>query len=124
VRFDDYLMRAIEQLTQAIAHILRLSKAGMNDEAESELSDAYGKLLGNDRVFLDMVDSNTLANLLGSPDKVRVLAKLSALDAQLAERRGDGTRSALLRARAEQLRAIAQRDDPQPGDDTLLDELS
>jgi len=123
VRFDDYLLRALEQFTQAIARIVRALRGQDEQLAESEIAGAYEALLGGDKVFLDMVDANTLANLLGSPDKVRVLAKLSALEGQLATQRGDTARATRLQRRAQELVAIAHRQDPQDADAQLLDDL-
>jgi hypothetical protein len=114
--FDDYLMRMIKQIGEAIASIVRKLRGGKLDDAEQELAEAYDGLLEHNRSFLDMVDANTLAMLLGSADKVRLLARLSWLDAQLAEARGDGDGGARLRARAEQLLAIAHRDAPEASD--------
>jgi hypothetical protein len=124
MRFDDYLLRAIEQLSQAIARIVRALRGGDAEQAEQELSQAYDALLGGDRIFLDMVDAATLANLLGSPAKVRVLARLSALEAELARGRGDDALAERLKQRAHALAAIAHREDPQDGDDQLLSDLS
>jgi hypothetical protein len=123
VRFDDYLLRALEQFTQSIARIVRALRGQDEELAEREIAGAYDALLGGDRVFLDMVDTDTLANLLGSPDKVRVLAKLSALEAELAQRRLDPARAERLQQRARDLVARAHRDDPQASDETLLSEL-
>ncbi|MDB4975646.1 MAG: hypothetical protein JWN48_3987 [Myxococcaceae bacterium] len=123
MRFDDYLLRAIEQFTQSIARIVRALRGDQEEEAEREIAGAYDALLGNDRVFLDMVDPATLANLLGSPAKVRVLAQLSTLEAKLLEKRGQAGRAQSLRERALTLLAIAGREDPQAGDDRLLGDL-
>jgi hypothetical protein len=124
MRFDDYLLRAIEELAQAVARIVRSLRGGDIQQAEQELSQSYDALLGADRVFLDMVDAGTLANLLGSPAKVRVLAQLSALEAELARRRGDDSLAERLKQRAHALAAIAHREDPQDDDDRLLSDLS
>jgi hypothetical protein len=123
VRFDDYVLRAIEQLSQAIASILCALKAGSVDEAEAQLASAYEALLASDQVFLGMVDSATLANLLGSPEKVRILAKLSLLEARAVEARGENPRAAQLRSRARELAQLAQRDDPRVGGESILDDV-
>lgn len=109
--FDDYVMRMVKQLTQAVASIVRKLRRGDVEDAARELAEAYDALLEHNRSFLDMVDSGTLANLLGSSDKVRLLAQLSWLDANLARARGDGAGEARLRTRANQLLAIAARED-------------
>ena len=124
MRFDDYLLRALDQFNKAIARIIKALREDDEQLSESEIAGAYEALLGGDRVFLGMVDAATLANLLGSPDKVRVLARLSALDARLALKRGDVTRSERLQTRAHELLAIAHRDDPQEGDADLLSDLA
>jgi hypothetical protein len=111
VRFDDFILRAIAQLAQAVARILKRVQAGEHVEARAELSEAYDALLGADRVFLGMVDAATLANLLGSPDKTCLLAKLSLLEARLAEAHGDAMQAEQLRARARTLSALAREAD-------------
>lgn len=123
MKFDDYLLRAIEQFTKSIARIVRALRGEEHEEAEREIAGAYDALLANDRVFLDMVDPGTLANLLGSPNKVRVLAQLSALEGKLMQTRGEPARARVLEARALALLAIAHREDPQEADTTLLTEL-
>jgi hypothetical protein len=110
--FDDYLMRTIKQLSEAIASIVRKLRGGKLDDAQLELAQAYDALLEHNRSFLDMVDHATLATLLGSSEKVRLLAQLSSLDARLCEARGDVAGAARLRARASALIAIAAREDP------------
>jgi hypothetical protein len=123
MRFDDYLLRTLEQFNKFVARIVKALRDEEEQVAESEIAGAYEALLGGDRVFLGMVDTATLANLLGSPDKVRVLARLSALEARLVEKQGDAVRGQRLLVRARELLAIAHRDDPQDGDATLLTDL-
>jgi hypothetical protein len=123
MKFDDYLLRALEQFTQSIARIVKALRGDDEELAESEIAGAYDALLGDNRVFLEMVDAGTLANLLGAPDKVRVLAQLSALEAKLLQRRGQPERAARLHERARALLAVARRDDPQAGDEALLNDL-
>jgi hypothetical protein len=119
--FDDYVMRMVKQLTEAIASIVRKLRGGSLDDAAHELADAYDALLEHNRSFLDMVDTETLAHLLGSTEKVRLLAQLSWLEANLAQARGDSAREAQLRTRARQLLAIAAREDPSINDSFLHD---
>lgn len=123
MRFDDYLLRTLEQFNKFVARIVKALRDEEEQVAESEIAGAYEALLGGDRVFLGMVDTATLANLLGSPEKVRVLARLSALEARLVEKQGDAVRAQRLQVRARELLAIAHRDDPQDGDATLLVDL-
>lgn len=114
--FDDYVMRMVKQLTEAIASIVRKLRGGSFDDAAVELAAAYDALLEHNRSFLELVDADTLAHLLGSSEKVLLLAKLSWLEANLAQARGDSAREATLRTRARKLLAIAARED------TSLDE--
>ena len=108
MRFDDSLMRAIEQLAQAVARIFKRVQSGEHAQAEAELSEAYDALLGADRVFLGMVDAVTLSNLLGSAEKTCLLAKLSLLEARVREARGEVQAATALRARARALSALAR----------------
>jgi hypothetical protein len=114
--FDDYIMRMVKQLTEAIASIARKLRGKSLDEAATELAAAYDALLEHNRSFLDMVDTDTLAHLLGSTEKVQLLAQLSWLEANLQV----GTpREAVLRERARKLLAIAAREDPSCNESTL-----
>lgn len=122
MRLDDYLMRTIEQFGQLIAAMVGKLNDGSVDEAEQELTQAYDALLGGDRVFLEMVDAQTLAHLLGSPEKVRVLSRLSRVEARIRQHRGEPELAARLEARAQALSALAQRADPQEHDTTILDD--
>lgn len=123
MRFDDYLMRMVAQLTQAIARIVRRADSGERAEAREELAEAYTALLGNDRVFLDMVDTRTLARLVGSADKVRLLAKLSATEARIARLEAEPERARRLHERARELASIAHDEAPEDVDGALLAEL-
>lgn len=105
--FDDYVMRMIKQLTEAIASIVRKLRGGDIDDAARELDQAYDDLLEHNRSFLDMVDTKTLATLLGSSEKVRLLSQLSSIEADIAETRGDTAATTRLRTRAAQLLKLA-----------------
>ncbi|HEX5655814.1 MAG TPA: hypothetical protein VFX59_01410 [Polyangiales bacterium] len=110
--FDDYMMRMVKQLTEAIASIVRKLRGGSLEDADQEIAAAYDALLEHNLSFLELVDTDTLAHLLGSNEKVQLLAKLSWLEAELAQARGDTTRESQLRTRARKLLAIAVREDP------------
>lgn len=112
MRFDDYVMRNVRALADAIGKILGLVKAGQNLEAETQVRAAYDTLLGGDAVFLGMVDTATLANLLGTPEKTGMLAKLSLAEARLAEAQGDDARAERLRTRARELAEVVRRELP------------
>jgi len=92
---DDWLQRQIQQIADAIAHIAGAS-AGATEEVDDLLDDAYGKLLGPHREFLNAVDPATLAHLLGDPARIRALAELTALEMQ---RTDDPATAARLRHR-------------------------
>lgn len=71
--------------------------SGPSQELDEAIDDAYGQVLGHHREFLDVLDPPSLAHLLGSDDRVRALAKLTALD---LERTTDESIRARLRRRA------------------------
>src|SRR5688500_7106217 len=73
---EDYIHRLIRQFVEAIARI-----AGFRDQRDykralAATEDAWEGLLGHPRSLVEVVDTPTLARLLGDPAKMRVAAKL------------------------------------------------
>jgi hypothetical protein len=97
----DYILRMIEQLTEAIARVVGLKEAGKLDEALQLARETAGGIFGPLLRTLDEVDSATAANLMGDGDKVSAYAALLAEQADIHERRGDARR-----ARADHRRAL------------------
>src|SRR5436190_13512878 len=72
---EDFLMRLIRQATEAIARMIRKRDDGEYDAAQRDADGAYD-LLGIPRELCDVVDTPTLAGLLGEAEKIRVAARL------------------------------------------------
>jgi hypothetical protein len=73
----DYLLRMIEQFTQAVARILGLSSEQKFTEARRELDGAY-RALGLSRSMLDSLDESSLRILVGEPKLLAVAMLLAA----------------------------------------------
>jgi len=106
---EDYVTRQIRAIAAMIARMTGLRLEGKADEAHAELELAYGELLGERNRLVRMVDAKTAASLLGSAEKIQLFAQLVGEEAEQAR---DSDRSDLLRARAEELRAEAERRKP------------
>jgi hypothetical protein len=75
---DDYLMRMVRQLAQALARIAGLRNAGLLDQAERELDRALASLGGIDPRLAEQADAATLLSLVQDPARRDALARLLA----------------------------------------------
>jgi hypothetical protein len=101
---QDYLMRMVEQLTAVIARMLGLRKSGRATQALAEAEHGYD-LLGLPSGLIDVVSAPALAELLGSPEKIRLVADLLEEEAASLDALGD-PRAALKRTLAAELRRL------------------
>lgn len=99
----DYLMRLVQQLAAVMRRILRLQEQEKYDQAQQEVEEAYGELLGLERELLISLAPATAAPLLGEAGKIRIAARLLQADAELAGRRRDPEAAYSLRSRALEL---------------------
>jgi hypothetical protein len=106
---DDYVLRQVEAVAAILARIVGLRLDGEPEEARTGLEGAYTTLLGSQAGLLRRVDSNTAAKLIGSSERTLSFA---ALIEEEAEQESDEGRSALLRARAAELRLKAEQKEP------------
>ena len=74
---DDYLMRHIEAVAQAIAHVAGLNRREEHEQALAAADAAWRELLTGPLERLDQIDSATLVSLLRTPAKLRAAALLS-----------------------------------------------
>jgi hypothetical protein len=74
---EDYLMRLIRQLVDALARIAGYRKQGEYDRAMAEVARAWEEL-GVPRDLVTATDGQTLAELLREPARQRVAAELLA----------------------------------------------
>jgi hypothetical protein len=97
----DFLERAIERLVQALAALLKLGRAGRTEEALAQLQQTGGELLGGmDVRVLRRMDPASVVRLLSPPEKVLLLARLVAAEAELHAAAGDAPRAARTLAEA------------------------
>lgn len=83
---NDYLLRQTRAIAAMLARIAGLRVAGEADEARVELDQAYGALLGPQKEIVRRLDPSTAAALIGSPDRMVLMARLQEEERAL---RGD-----------------------------------
>ena len=96
---QDYLMRAIQQLAEALRQILKLQKLGLLQEALAEIFATNQSLVGLDAQLFDLLDSATLVRQLGA-ERLEIAALLITEEAEVRQALGDFPRSFVLRRRA------------------------
>ena len=99
---QDYFMRMVEQLAAIIARMMQLRTSGRAADALAEAEHGYD-LLGLPAGLIDVLSAPALAELLGSPEKIRLVADLLEEEAaSLAD-----PRASQKRALAAELRALS-----------------
>jgi hypothetical protein len=112
---NDYIMRLIEQVVRAIARMLQLTEKGEFDQAIKKADDVYD-MLGVNKDLLDAMDTPSLANLLGHPDKMRLVARVCREEARVHKMKGDPLSAQNRNRKALELFLEARAADPQPDD--------
>lgn len=79
----DLILRAIEQLAQALARVAALVAGQKHEEALAELDEAELALIGPQLRSLARLDSTSAALMLHSPERVRSWALLIAQRARV-----------------------------------------
>jgi hypothetical protein len=120
---EDYIMRLIRQLIDAIARIAGFRKRGEYDRALQEVARAWDDL-GVPRELVLATDRETLLSLLREPAKQRIAAELLAEEAHVVQAKGDPLHAAALRRRAIELFASARDAEPTADDDGAIAELA
>jgi hypothetical protein len=105
----DYILRAIEELGQAIARVVALVADQKLDLALSAIDEAERALLGLDLGKLETADATTVSLLLHNPDRVRGWARLLAERASVLGMRGDAEPARRVARRSRALYAAAER---------------
>jgi hypothetical protein len=90
---DDFILRMLDQVAEAIAHVLTGRGPVALPLAEQELASAYLELTGSSRALVASLSSEQLLAILGAPARFHrergyVLARLLEADAALIERSG------------------------------------
>ncbi len=83
------MLRSIKQFVELLARALKLGSAQKKDEAMRVLEAGCLSILGITYRELTFVDSASAANLLGTPHKILLFAKLLDGMRQVAEAAGD-----------------------------------
>src|SRR6188768_52430 len=120
---EDYLMRQIKLVAEALARMLKLRREGKYDEA-IEVADSLYEELGIPRGLHDVVDTPTLASMLRTADAIRMAAQLHVEEGHIHKARGNPVTAMMKYKRAHELMLEARALDPVEEDDTMLLELS
>lgn len=120
---EDYLIRQIKQLAEAIARMLKLRTEKRYDEAIAAADTLYEEL-GIPRGLHDVVDTPTLASMLRSADAIRVAAHLQVEEGHIYKAAGDPLMAFTKYRRATELVLEARALDPKREDDAMLLELA
>lgn len=73
---DDHVMRMVRQLTEALARLAGLRKAGLLDQAAEELDAAFASLGGIDPLLVRHGDAALLLSLVQDPARREAVARL------------------------------------------------
>ncbi|MCY1018055.1 hypothetical protein [Pyxidicoccus sp. MSG2] len=85
----DYIERLIEEFAAALARILKARREQKFADAQRLIQDTALSTLGMEYAALLLADPASTARLLGSPARVKVLARLVAEDGALLQQQGD-----------------------------------
>lgn len=121
---EDYIIRMIRQLGEALARAAGYRTRKRYDDAVDELARSWEDILETPRNLLEVVDDATLAGLLKDPGRMRIGAQLLAEEARALAGKGDPVHAGILSARAMRLFAAATELDPQEDDEHQILELS
>jgi hypothetical protein len=119
----DYLMRIIQQVIEAIAKMMGLIEEGKSDRALKEAERAY-ELLDVPRELLEVASTETLADVLVRPDKMRLCARLMAAEGAAYAANRDPLMAVKKRRAALELFLEAHGQDPVDDDYDHIRELS
>ena len=120
---EDYIHRLIRQFVEALARIAGFRDRGDYKRALAATSDAWEGLVGHPRSLVDVVDTPTLAGLLGDPAKMRLAVKLLWEEGKTLAASGDPVHATVCYRRAVELLLEARAIEPSDEDSALLFEL-
>jgi hypothetical protein len=119
----DFIQRLIQQIAEAIAKVAGLRSEGRTQEALGVVEQTFAAL-GVDPEALRRLDSRSLAMLHGPPQKLRALARLCELQADMLDQLQRQELAADRRRRALELVLEAEAQDPDGADADLLSRLA
>ena len=120
---QDYILRLIEQLGEALRRMAGLNRKGEHAAALAELDAAWARL-DVPRELVEVVDTPTLAGMLRDPRTMRAVAGLFVEEARAKAATGDPVHAQVLTRRAMELHLEARALDPSGEDEAALLELS
>lgn len=121
---EDYLIRLIQQVAEALRRIMGLRQRGDYQAALTASGELYDDLTTVPRPISDSLDSRTFATLLGTADKIRALALLFWEEARIHEAKGDPVTAKARYVRAHELFLEARARAAAAEDDSAILELS
>lgn len=121
---QDYLIRLIEQLGQAIRRIAGLNDAERYEDALDEVERRWNDLLGVPHELISAVDTPTLASMLRAPETMRAAVRLLVEEARALAGKGDPVHATLRYRLAIELLLEARAIAEDPDDEAVLLELS
>ncbi|MFP2905534.1 hypothetical protein ACLESD_10830 [Pyxidicoccus sp. 3LFB2] len=87
----DYIERLIEEFAAALARIIKARREQRLADAQQLIQDTALASLGMEYGALLLADPASTSQLLGSPVRVKVLARLVAEEGELLQQQGDST---------------------------------
>jgi hypothetical protein len=122
---EDYILRLIEQVGEALRKLAGLNAKGDHGAALAGIDEAWSKL-DVPRELVEVVDTPTLAGMLRDPRTMRLVAGLFVEEARALAGRGDPVHAHVLIRRAMELHLEARAVDPEgrAEDEGALLELS
>ena len=120
---EDYLIRQIKLVAEALARMLKLRTAAKYDEALAQADSLYEEL-GIPRGLHEVVDTPTLASMLRTADGMRMAAQLQVEEGHIYKAKGDPVTAFMKYKRAHELMLEARALEPAETDDTMLLELA
>lgn len=97
----DVILRAIQQIGDALARIAGLRRSGQADTALVEVNQTSGRILGPMASMVEKLDPQSAVMLLAEPDKIRAYGLLVAERSAVQRELGNTTA-----AQQDRLRAI------------------
>jgi hypothetical protein len=123
---EDYLMRHIQRLAEALARIFGLNQREEYDQALAAAEQAWEELLDVPGALIRAIDTATLVGMLREPAKLRLAARLFREEARALTGRGELARASVRSRRALELLLEARSLDPsgRDDDDPVIAELA
>ncbi len=118
---EDYLIRLIRQFMEFLLRIAGLREKGDFKGALALTQRAWDDLVGQPRELLEVVDSKTYADLLRTPERIRVAAKLLIEEGHSRAGSNDPVHATLCYVRALEL-LLEARSRGETSPDTAIDD--